>query len=1164
MVRGTTVRMVVCVLAMTGLLLQTGGFAAEAVEEGDVRAELGRVTDLRVVHRAGIENVQDARTLAVYLRGWGGADRDPEVEDLMVEAEGLYGLIRGVDYGAAGLRAQIDVAGGSEGEDAVEMPDAEALGLLRRARRSVAAQVNDFYRRSVALKKELAGQVRAAAGEKIQWEVVDEAAPWENAGRERGRREGLRFGWRMRESDRRTDFFEYSPERKDRVLATGKRMGISFVNIAWDAACDWGAVEKEPGEYDFSALDGLVERCRKYGIRVTPRLQCLTGTPPQWHLEEHGEASRLMVRKRPRRGEPEVVGQGINLMHGPTRKAFSRFLTAYARHLRERWPGQVPAVYAPGDQRELSAPADRSTAMGGFWREWDAAHGGDGKTAWTVPEEIDRGAEEGERKYVRAEMCREAWLQQYVRTVREALKNGHADLLVQTPTTSDDFHRLFAARTGNSRDLSELCNLTDNPGTSTDSPAGFGVLRSFSGGRWLWSQDIHSGCGMIAGAGAANAALHGSVRIAIGDPGNSLRIHFPRSWFRYADWQIGGFGIGSYYLTPRICQELSPMVLNTRPAPAPVAILWSQSSLRRDRGSRWFKSAMAWGHLLARSFFRFDYIGEAGIGEGLEDYEVLILPSTHTQPEEVNEAIREWVRAGGRLMAFGAPGLYDVYGQKRDGLPLADVFGADFARWRVPAPIRPDRLVTTHPEGSYVSIPPHDYKFEATTYAVLEPAGGEVRAWFAASGEEPAIVEHEFGEGRAMLSGYPVGFEYWQAAPYEMGLGLTHHRQLDYNPESKRYEHWVAKELEKRGVKRELVAAHGRMLRSQRGDDPDWFHIFRNNPEYREYMIETDHPVRAIYAVPRVREGIDNRYVTLNNTQANYLWERGYFVSTLAGGWVTAAVLAEEGWEEPPVVYDARLRVPVPARIKEGRMKMQLVDRGYTAREAEPAHMEGRYLLFETWLPVAHPAGFAIAANGKVRLFGRARPDSESPEAVFERTQDYEQGEKLRPVEVLGAGKVGRFLEERRGGEVVIGCGDRRYRPVGEKLAEWLEAEYEIQARTTTAGPRATTNYTYMSGFGWTRYGKDPVEADILVGNDQSNGLMWKFADCKDWVHWLPVEVNKDFPGLGHAVVMLSLPVRTRANGNPGGKRAPQQLIIGGSNPADAMRGVEELGRELR
>jgi hypothetical protein len=573
---------------------------------------------------------------------------------------------------------------------------------------------------------------------------------------------------------------------------------------------------------------------------------------------------------------------------------------------------------------------------------------------------------------------------------------------------------------------------------------------------------------------------------------------------------------------------------------------------------------MAWGHLLARSFFRFDYIGEGGMAETLKDYEVLILPSTHTLPDQVNTAIRDWVRAGGTLMAFGPPGLYDVYGDRRERLPLADVFGADFAEFRVPAPIRPDRLVTTHPEGSYVSIPPHEYKFEATTYAVLEPAGGEVRAWFAARDEEPAIIEHEFGEGRAMLSGYPVGFEYWQCAPYEMGLGLTHHRQLDYNPEAKRYEHWVARELEKRGVKRELVPAHGRMLRSQRGDDPDWYHIFRNNPEYREYMFETDHPVRAIYAVPRVREGIDNRYVTLNNTQANYLWERGYFVSTLAGGRVTTAVMAEDDWEESPVIFDARLRVPVPGQIKEGRIKMQLVDKGYTAREAQPAHMEGRYLLFETWLPAAHPAGFAIAADGKVRLFGESTPDSESPETALKRTQEYASGEKLGSVEVLAADRIADFLDERRGGELMIGCGDRRYRPVGESLAEWLAEEYDIEARITTAGPRATTNYSYMSGFGWTRYGKNPVEADILVGNDQSNGMMWKFADCKDWVHWLPLEVNSDFPGLGHVVVMLSLPVQTRANGNPGGKRAAQQLIIGASNPADALRGVEGLQGKVR
>ena len=1136
---------------------------SEPVSPDQLSDELARITDLRVVHRGGIEHLQDARTLAVYLSGWGGENRDEEVEDLMVQAEGLYGLIRGVDYGATGLTARMDVADGENGDD-VSGPAKSALGLVQRSRRSVAVEVNEFFRRSLALKRELRQQVIDTAREKIEWEVTDEAAPWDEPALERGRRDGVRFGWRLVERDRRTDFFDYPDRRKDQVLATGQRMGITFVNVYRDAICDWGAIEKEKGNYDFSALDALIARAGKHDMRVTPMLQCLTGSPPEWHLEEHGDAGRLKVMQQRRRKEPREARVGINLMHGPTRKAYARFLAAYARHLREKWPDRVPAVYAPGAQRELSAPADRSEAMDRFWREWDRDHGGDGKTSWVVPENIDRDADGGERRYVRAEMCREQWLEEYVRTVRDALKSGHADLLVQTPTTSDDFHRLFAARTGNSRDLADLCRLTDNPGTSTDSPAGFGVLRSFSTGGWLWSQDVHSGCGLIAAAAASNAMLHGSVRVGIGDPGNSLRAHFPRSWFRYCDWQVGGFGIGSYYLTPRRCQELSPVILNTEPAPAPVAVLWSQSSLRRDRGSRWFKSAMGWGHLLSRSYFPYDYVGEEGLEETLRNYEVLILPSTHTLPEKVNGVIRQWVRGGGTLLGFGAPGLYGVYGKQREGLPLADVFGADFGGFRVPAPIRPDKLVTTHPEGSYVSIPPHDYKYEATTYAVLEPTDGEARAWFAARDEEVAIVEHEFGEGRAMLSGYPVGFEYWQCAPYEMGLGLTHHRQLDYNPEAKRYEHWVAKELEKRGLNRQLVPASGRMLRSQRGDDPDWYHIFRNNPEYREYMFETDRPVRAIYAVARQREGTGNSYVTFTNTQANYLWERGYFVSTLAGGRVTMAVLAEDRWEDAPVVFDARLRVPVPARITEGRIKMQLVDRGYTAREAKPAHMEGRYLRFETWLPVAQPAGFAIATDGQVRLFGRSEPDSESPSAAYERTQEYIEGEKLASTEILDAGEVSDYLEARRGEDIVIGCGNRRYRPVGEQLAGWLKEEYDITARLTTAGPRASTNYTYMSGFGWTRYGDNPVEADILVGNDQSNGLMWKFADCKDWVHWLPVEVNKDFPGLGHAIVMLSLPIRTRANGQPGGRSAPQHLIIGAGNPADAMRGVEALQKGLR
>ena len=70
-----------------------------------VRAELERIEDLRIVHRAALQDLHDARALAMYLKDWGGPDRDPDVETLFVAGDGLYGVLRGVDHGASGLQA---------------------------------------------------------------------------------------------------------------------------------------------------------------------------------------------------------------------------------------------------------------------------------------------------------------------------------------------------------------------------------------------------------------------------------------------------------------------------------------------------------------------------------------------------------------------------------------------------------------------------------------------------------------------------------------------------------------------------------------------------------------------------------------------------------------------------------------------------------------------------------------------------------------------------------------------------------------------------------------------------------------------------------------------------------------------------------------------------
>ena len=1115
-------------LGIVMMLCLVPSLVSAAVDPAALRQELERIEDLRLLHWYAINDVHDTKALAIYLAGWGGPNRAGESESLMQEAEDVYGLVRGIDHGGMTLQAQLDALG-AEGTVQAQ------FDLLQRARRSVAPQVVEFWQACGALKADLAKQVNEAAAAKARWQVTSRPEPWNDA-RDADVPGGFERGVLLGEQ-----FFKLPPEDQDYALAKAAKQGITYVNVFHPPLSDWARIERTPGNYDFAALDAAMAMFARHGIRVCPMLATFTGSPPEWMVGVDSKAPsdhQFTTRSRGRDGTEQVTGSGINLFNPPTGQAFARFLEAYAAHLEEKWSAQVDAVFVEGGQREIEAPADQSPAMGAFWREWSKTD-----TPWRTPESLAAEPNPDEAAIARAEMCRETWLLGYVRTVTAALRKGWPGLRVQTMTVNDDFHRTQAKVTGKSRDLYALTQLSDNPGTGSTCPPSLQMLRSFADGRWTWAWAMHSGCGATPAACFAEGPWHDMSRMTCGWlVGNIIRQNYPGSWFRYRDWQLGDFGIGSYMMSARRAQESAPIVLNTASVPAQVAILWSQTTRRRDRSWQLFQSAFAWGHLLTRSQIAYDYIPEVGAGpntrfaDRLTRYKVLILPNTQSMADATCAAIRDWVNRGGIALGFGAPGLYDELGRRRTGLPLADVFGADLAKMRVPGMITPDKLDTTHSEGSYTfgNPPPRAYKFETALTAALEPAAGSTpRAWFAGTDKDVAIVENTFGQGKAMLCGFAVGFEYFESATYEVTYGLTHSRASNYNFEQKRYEQWIVKELEKLGVTRELTLPRGNFLRAQRGDDPDWYHVYRNSPEYSEYIFEEERPVRTVTAWLRKRDGIDNLYVGLANTEGNYFWQRAYVRCMMSGAGITASV-ASPG--DGAVVFDARLGVPVPSNVTpDGRIG------------------------FRTWVPMAQSAAFAVAPGGNVRLFGEANVTGVPPAQLAGLSHLKETGPAFAAFEILDAPKVAEFLNSLKGTSIVIGCGDRRFKPAAKAVADWLKQAYQIDSRITTEGPRASCRFDYMDSFGWTQYTEDPVHAAVLIGNCQDNGLMWKFLKCHGNVCWLPLEINQNFPGLGKAVVMVSSPVITDNSGNIRRKDAPLQLVIGATYPGDAMRAIEEL-----
>ena len=1104
------------------------------VDPADVRKELETIEDLRLLHRHGIAELHDARALAMYLKGFKGPNRLDEVVTLFQESEGLYLRLRGADHGAAGLKAMIDAFGKDE-------PSTLQLALLRRARRTVAEEVNDFYARCAAMKAQLGKQVTAAATKSgLKWELISKPEPWADAHKEAARKGAWPRGWQLNNR-----FFNMPREQGDYQLGKAAKSGISYILMLRRGACDWGQIEGEPGEYDWTTLDETIERLAKAGMRTCPALMTLTGTPPMWVIDKYGQESgmlRVLKNKRKRRG-------GINLFHPPTGRAFAKFLTAYAAHLKEKFPKHIDAIYVDA-QREIGAVADVSQTMNVYWRKWSKTD-----TLWRTPEAIAAAEPLDRAALAKAEMCRESWLVDYITRVSAALKKGWPRLPVQNYTINDDFH-VITDRSALSRDYHRLAQAADNPGTRTSSAASYWILRSLGAPKRIWAYGFHSGSGLVPSADLGQLVMYDTARVAGGHIGVVTRLRYPLDWYRYPDEQLGDFGIGSYFLAARRSQQSAPVMLSTDMVKPDIAILWSQSTFRLDASFRWHNGTLAFAHMLRRAFWHFDFLPEEGFAKRLGDYKLLILPNTQCMPDALAPVIRKWVKGGGILLGFGAPGLYDELGKKRAGLPLADVFGADVARMRTPGLVRPDKLQTTHSEGSFTFDSwPRQYKYETDLTAALKVAGAKARAWYAGTANEVAIVEHAFGEGKTMLSGFPLGFEYRECARYEVDAGNTHHRHNIYNMEQNRYEKWITKELEKLGMSRAVTVPAGRMLREQRGSDPDWAHVYRNNPEYKEQMGERDRPARTIAAVARKRGGIDNIYVGLAHTEFNYMVHLGYFRSTLAGGEVTASVrldpqaapakAAGKKAKSLAVVFDARLAVPVPARVSKGR------------------------LTFQTWVPSAQSSSFAVAPAGKVRLFGPGSPSGVGPDDLLERTGAYAKGDKLGEIEILATAKIDAFLKDLKElsiKKIVIGCGDLRFKAPAEAMRKWIKTAYGIDARVTMATQRAGASWHYMDSFAGPGVYPEPIVPQILIGNSQDNGLMRRFINVRQppRVHWLPLGMNQSFPGIDRAVVALSLPVSSNTSGRVSRVKDDQQLVIGASFPSEALRAVKALAKAVK
>ena len=61
-------------------------------------------------------------------------------------------------------------------------------------------------------------------------------------------------------------------------------------------------------------------------------------------------------------------------------------------------------------------------------------------------------------------------------------------------------------------------------------------------------------------------------------------------------------------------------------------------------------------------------------------YRVLVLPDIAAMSDKQCQQIRDYVMAGGRIVATGETSLYDELGKRRANFGLADLFGCDYVK----------------------------------------------------------------------------------------------------------------------------------------------------------------------------------------------------------------------------------------------------------------------------------------------------------------------------------------------------------------------------------------------------------------------------------------------------------------------------------------------------
>ena len=1092
----------VCVLAGTSPADGAEPIAPHLVE---MNRTLDPFDDCRALAMRGLKQAQDLKTVYLYGRGFGLDMPESVPEDMVIEGLWLFNYLDALDVTSMSL---VSYGAAAEHPNFQQELDAFRTFVPGAAKRTLAYY--DKTARALATARE---KVTAAAQVKSPFKIQTlPRSPVSKSANEGIAGDGFRvgWGWKVKPSPvsgegRHARQHGYGPER---VFKMAQKYGLDFLHPADRDLFGW---QRGREDFELERMDKILARFKKYGLGI-------------W-------------------------------LPAPGDRAFAPHVVAMIAHIRN---AGVPLIAV-----ELTSPRKIPRQPDVLKRMWLR------KNRLSPPE----AKNEADDLCALADEIR--WREQehvdYFRATVQRIRKAAPDLPIVLKSAPP--HEGSVVRDGWNEELLAR-ELGVMPYGRTEENLWDELRRACSDVHFA-AAETHSGSGNAFAQYPFSGYAHGGLVVHQG-VAPMLRGFYWADSFLYPDFRPRWSTLLDWRRFHERAQSMAPEMRHTIPTPQ-TAILWSHTSdiyqsFTRDfvGGSYGFKmgpanyhrvGSVGWDRLLNMINLPHDYVTEAqAVAGALERYELVVLPAAQALPEAVAEAVRKYVKGGGKVIATSSVGLVNEKMQTKGAGQLADVFGADFGKFIGPATVAGSALKSPSANealfehwwgGQVFNKPPVEAR--KTVYCTFKPRpGAEVLAKY--TDGAPAIVRNTFAKGQAVAIGYPIGKEFFITDTYHMHYG---HNWADW-PNGSMFQVGVCVYLErlldKMGIRPNVVVAAEHAPRPI-GQDAGWptWKWTRKGGGYRDFVWKRgthrgyDGP-RSVELGLRARKGNPNQYLTVYNREGAYGFDPGVVHFAATSKLLTIQMRRKDARH----LYDLAVQCPVPLKASGGGASFQTT--------IEPAM--GRMFVL------------AGGDDNTIRLYEGRRTRGGTDADLRKSVAAAAEAKDAPAANVIFAGKeIAAFLKARAADGITISAESPVWLPSARKLAAALKAKYGKEVRITRNSPRIQGSF---SGLGvWRSESYKVVEMpDVILGNRTESHYVAslcigayarpyaKDGDLHDAT--LPIVATHSFPGPGRSAVALTRPyVKRKGRGSKGlFQEEPASwrgLVIGGSDAAGVGAGVDEV-----